>query len=97
MDLIVSVTSYVVVATGISWQDPPNTGCGPTIMEGATFHQINWTHHQWEDDYNTFKTFYNVGQALTQKIITVVEPMYLYILNDDMVGFANTSARDMIS
>jgi hypothetical protein len=53
--------------------------------------------HQWDGDYNTFKTFCNVVQALKQQIITVFEPMYLDILNDDMVGFANTPAREMIT
>jgi hypothetical protein len=37
-----------------------------------------------------------VDQALKKQIITVFEPMYLEILNNDMVGFANTSARDML-
>jgi hypothetical protein len=38
-----------------------------------------------------------VGQALKKQIIMVFEPMYLDILNDDMVVFANTSARGMVS
>jgi hypothetical protein len=37
-----------------------------------------------------------VEQALKKKIITVFEPMYLEILNNDMVGFANISAREML-
>jgi hypothetical protein len=37
-----------------------------------------------------------VGQALKNQIITVFEPMYIDILNNDMVGFANTSAREML-
>jgi hypothetical protein len=35
-------------------------------------------------------------QALKKKIISVFEPMYLEILNDNMVGYANISARDML-
>jgi hypothetical protein len=34
-------------------------------------------------------------QALKKQIINVFEPMYLDVLNDAMVGFANISARDM--
>jgi hypothetical protein len=30
-----------------------------------------------------------VQQALKKNIITVFEPMYLDVLNDDMAGFAN--------
>jgi hypothetical protein len=33
---------------------------------------------------------------LKKQIISVFEPMYLYVLNDNMVGFANISARDML-
>jgi hypothetical protein len=37
-----------------------------------------------------------VEKTLKKQIITVFEPMYLGILNNDMVGFANTTARDML-
>jgi hypothetical protein len=37
-----------------------------------------------------------VQQALEKQIISVFEPMYLDVLNDNMVGFANISARDML-
>jgi hypothetical protein len=37
-----------------------------------------------------------VQQALKKQIISVFEPMYLYILNDNMVRYANISARDML-
>jgi hypothetical protein len=37
-----------------------------------------------------------VQQALKKQIITVFEPVYLDIINDDMVGFANISAREML-
>jgi hypothetical protein len=37
-----------------------------------------------------------VQHALKKRIISVFEPMYLDVLNDNMVGFANISARDML-
>jgi hypothetical protein len=37
-----------------------------------------------------------VQQALKKQIISVFEPMYLEILNDNMVGYANISSRDML-
>jgi hypothetical protein len=37
-----------------------------------------------------------VQQALKKQIIIVFEPMYLDVLNGDMVGFAITSARDIL-
>jgi hypothetical protein len=36
-----------------------------------------------------------VQQASKKQIISVFEPMYLDILNDNMVGYANISSRDM--
>jgi hypothetical protein len=49
-----------------------------------------------EEAVVTFRTWNTVEQALQKQIITVFEPMYLIVLNNDMVGFANTTARDMI-
>jgi hypothetical protein len=37
-----------------------------------------------------------VQQALKKQIIGVFEPMYLGILNENMVGYANTTAREML-
>jgi hypothetical protein len=37
-----------------------------------------------------------VQHASKKQIISVFEPMYLDILNDNMVGYANISARDML-
>jgi hypothetical protein len=37
-----------------------------------------------------------VQQGLKKQIITIFEPMYLDVLNDDMVGFANISVRVML-
>jgi hypothetical protein len=37
-----------------------------------------------------------VQQSLKKQIISVFEPMYLGILNYNMIGYANISARDML-
>jgi hypothetical protein len=37
-----------------------------------------------------------VQSALRNKIIKVIEPMYIEILNYDIVGFANTTSRYML-
>jgi hypothetical protein len=37
-----------------------------------------------------------VQSALKKQIITVIEPMYIEILNDELVGFANTTSRYML-
>jgi hypothetical protein len=44
----------------------------------------------------THRMYTSVQQALKKQIISVFEPMHLDILNDNMVGYANTTARDML-
>jgi hypothetical protein len=58
--------------------------------------QFSAVRHSWEEAVLTYRTFNTVQQALKKQIITVFEPMYLDILNDDMVGFSNITAREMI-
>jgi hypothetical protein len=43
-----------------------------------------------------FRTWTTVEQELKKRIITAFEPMYLEFFNNDMVGFANTTARDVL-
>jgi hypothetical protein len=52
--------------------------------------------HIMEEAFLTYRTDTYVQQALKKQIITVFEPMYLEILNDDVVGFTNITAREML-
>jgi hypothetical protein len=58
--------------------------------------QISAARHLWEEDAQTYQTCTYVQQALKKQIIRVFEPMYLDILSDNMVGYANISERDML-
>jgi hypothetical protein len=51
--------------------------------------QLSAVKHSWEEAAISYSTFNTVQQALKKQIITVFEPMYLDILNNGMVGFAN--------
>jgi hypothetical protein len=64
-------------------------------MDG-TAAQISAARHVWEEDVQTYQTYTSVQQALKKQIISVFKPMYLEILNDNMVGYAKISARDML-
>jgi hypothetical protein len=44
----------------------------------------------------TYWTCTSVQQALKKQIIGFFEPIYMEILNDNMVGYANISARYML-
>jgi hypothetical protein len=52
--------------------------------------------NNWEEATIALKTYNTVQSDLKKQIITVVEPMYIEILNDDLVGFANTTSRDTL-
>jgi hypothetical protein len=76
--------------------NPESPGRATTEIEGGTASQLSAERHRWEEAVTTFRTRSTVEQALKKQIITVFEPMYLEIINNDMAGFANTSAREML-
>jgi hypothetical protein len=77
------------------WRTPQSPGREPAATDGTAAH-ISATHHIWEQDLQTYRTYTSVQQALKKKITSVFEPMYLDILNDTMVGYANISAIYML-
>jgi hypothetical protein len=75
-----------------AWENPEFHGRAPTSIEGGgTGAQISAAKHRWEQATTDFKTYNTVQSALKKEIITVIEPMYIEIINYDLVGFANTT------
>jgi hypothetical protein len=100
LGLIISDASYSTIAPPTAgeptlWETPNASGRAPATTDG-TAAQISAARHVWEDDVKTYRTCTSVQQALKKQIIGVFEPMYLDILNDNMVGYANISARYML-
>jgi hypothetical protein len=100
LGLIISNASYSMIAPATAneptlWITPQAPGRAPATTDG-TAAQISAARHNWEEDVQTYRTCTSVQQALKKKIIGVFEPMYLDILNDNMMGYANISARDML-
>jgi hypothetical protein len=100
LGLIISDASYAINAPPTAeeptfWETPNAPGRAPATTDG-TAAQISAACHVWEEDVQTYRTCTSVQQALKKQIISVFEPMYLDILNDNMVGYANISARDML-
>jgi hypothetical protein len=100
LGLVVSDTCYAMIAPATDagttlWvsQTDPGRAPGNTDFTAA---QISSARHIWEEEVQTYRTYTSVHQALKKQIINVFEPMYLDVLNDDMVGFTNISARDML-
>jgi hypothetical protein len=64
-------------------------------MDGSAA-QISAARHAWEEDVQTYRTCTSVQRALRKQIISVFEPIYLEILNENTMGYVNISARDMV-
>jgi hypothetical protein len=100
LGLIISDASYAIISptTGEEptlWVTPQAPGRAPAETDG-TAAQLSAARHIWEEDVQTYRTCTSVQQALKKQIISVFEPMYLDILNENMVGYANISARCML-
>jgi hypothetical protein len=100
LSLIISDDSYAIISPTTDagptlWKTPQGPGRAPASTDG-TAAQISATRHIWEEDVQTYQTYTSVQQALKKKIISVFEPMYLDILNDNMVGYTNILAGDML-
>jgi hypothetical protein len=100
LGLIISDAYYAMIApttdTGPTlWISPQAPGRAPANMDGTSA-QFSAARQVWEEDVQTNRTYTSFQQALKKQIISVFEPMYLDVLNDNMVGFANISARDML-
>jgi hypothetical protein len=101
LGLIVSDAAYAIIApTGenepIFWTNPTSPGRAPAVLEQGTAAQLSAVRHSWEEAILTYCMFNTVQQALKKQIITVFEPMYLDILNYNMVGFETIAAREML-
>jgi hypothetical protein len=95
LGIIVSISAYATVAPEHPWENPEALGWVPEEIDGSTTAQLAVERHYWEEAVFTFRTCTTVDKALKKQIITVFEPMYLEILNNDMVGFANTTSGEM--
>jgi hypothetical protein len=100
LGLIISDASYAMIAPETNgeptfWITPQAPGRAPATTDG-TAAQISAARNIWEEDVQTYRTCTSVQQALKKQIISVCEPIYLDILNEKMVGYANISARVML-
>jgi hypothetical protein len=100
LGLIISDAAYAMIAPKTNeeptlWLTPNAPGRAPAKTDG-TAAQISAARHIWGEDVQTYRTCTSVQQALKKQIISVFEPMYLDILNDNMVGYVNISARGML-
>jgi hypothetical protein len=101
LGLNISDDSYAMIAQATAdepnlWITPQAPGRAPAATNG-TAAQISAARNIWEEDVQTYGTCTSVQQALKKQIIIVFEPMYLDILNENMVGYANISVIVMFN
>jgi hypothetical protein len=100
LGLIIYDASYAMIAPTTDadptlWTTPQAPGRAPANTDG-TAAQISAARHISEEDVQAYRTYTSVQQALKKQIISVFGPMYLEIFNDNMVGYANILARDIL-
>jgi hypothetical protein len=100
LSLSISDASYAMISPTTDagptlWATPNSPGRAPATTDG-TAAQISAARHIWEEDVQTYLTCTSVQHSLKKQIISVFEPMYFDILNENMVGYANISARDIL-
>jgi hypothetical protein len=96
LGIILSIATYATVAPAHPWENPEPPGGAPNEMVGGTAAALLAERRHWEEAVVIFRTCTIVEQELKKQIITEFEPMYLEILNNDMVGFSNTTSRDIL-
>jgi hypothetical protein len=91
LGVIISDAAYEMISPLNALENPEFPGRSPIAIDGGgTAAQSSAAKHRWEDATTDFKAYNTVKIALKKQIITVIEPMYIEILNDDLVGFSNT-------
>jgi hypothetical protein len=100
LGIIILDASYAIIAPTTAagptlWTTPQAPGRAPANTDG-TAAQISAARHIWAEDVQTYRTCISVQQALKKQITSMFEPIYLDILNDNVVGYANISAIDML-
>jgi hypothetical protein len=100
LGLIISESAYSNISPPTSrdptvWETPNAPGRAPATTDG-TAAQLSAARHLWEEDVQTYWTCASVQQALKKQIIGVFEPMYLEILNYNIVGYTNILAIYML-
>jgi hypothetical protein len=100
LGLIVSDAAYSSIAPPTAespalWVTSNAPGRAPADTD-VTADELSAARHLWEEHVHTYRTCTSVQHALKKQIIGVFEPTHLEILNDNMVGYANISARDVL-
>ena len=83
--------------TGHAFLAPTNPGAFPPHPAlGATAEQIALQLRRFKQEQLIYKTYTNVADALKNQLANAVDEVYLKEIDDDLIGFANVSVREML-
>jgi hypothetical protein len=94
--LTIPAARYLTIV-GIAFTAPLHPGPAPIHIAGATGHQITETNRQYAAELKEFRVFTSVEANLKKEIIQAVPDTYINELNDDILGYANTTTLSLLA
>ena len=95
LSLLMSADKYLLLS-GSPFEAPQHPGDAPTHAVNATISRITETNRQYHAALREITTYRTVHAKLKQQILTAVPDLYLNSLEDDLMGYADVDAVDMI-
>lgn len=95
MSLLLAKNSYREL-TGSNYNLPNHPGDAPTHTAGLPKAQIAEINQQYNATLLEFKTYHDIHATLKQQILTAVSHIFLNTLEDDLMGYSNVDAVDML-
>jgi hypothetical protein len=82
--------------TGTLFAPPVHPGIAPVHPEGATGNQITEANRQFRQNVNDHQLYLSVREALKQQILLAVNTLYVQVLEDVDMGFADVTPTGML-
>eukprot|EP00543_Licmophora_paradoxa_P019171 CAMPEP_0202461942 /NCGR_PEP_ID=MMETSP1360-20130828/51764_1 /ASSEMBLY_ACC=CAM_ASM_000848 /TAXON_ID=515479 /ORGANISM="Licmophora paradoxa, Strain CCMP2313" /LENGTH=165 /DNA_ID=CAMNT_0049084215 /DNA_START=89 /DNA_END=583 /DNA_ORIENTATION=- len=95
LSLMMNATTYLT-RTSIAFDEPIHPGAGPTHAANATGPQITETNRLYSARLKEHERYHHTLLSLKAQILAALEPKYLAILEDDVMGFADVKPIDML-
>jgi hypothetical protein len=96
LTLTVSPAEYIAL-TGVPFLPPPVPPPQPIIPANARATQINEAIRQHSEDQRIFQQYHDTDKALVKLILEALPRTYVEALEDDSIGFANVTCRDLLT
>src|SRR5210317_941171 len=95
---IVPAAEYLTISNQlIAFNAPGHPGQQAPPAIGATAIQITNANRIYDLDLRTYETYNRLCQTIKQQILKAVEPTYLAILEERLIGFANRSPEELLT